>query len=152
MKLVIVAWCIALAGCGAASKQASTGAPPRAPVMAGPREGPHDEIDRLDQQIATAMAKDQLPMPPEAACTGAACAQAMEAIPQPLALTDPQCKPAKSDACGTSCDLSGSICKNADRICDLAKDLAGDDWAAQKCKSARQSCADSNKKCCTCML
>jgi hypothetical protein len=150
MKLVIAVWCIALAGCGAASKQSAAMPAPVAPQAVA--VSPRSEIEHLDHEITAAMTKDELPLPAEAGCTGAACAQAMEAIPQPLALTDPQCKPAKSDACGTSCDLSGSICKNADRICDLAKDLAGDDWAAQKCKSARQSCADSNKKCCTCML
>ena len=149
MRLVIALAVVALAACGG-SKQAAGAAPPVAPQMT--REAPHDEIAKLDQEIATAMGKDQLPLPAEATCTGAACPHAMEVAAQPLALTDPQCKRGSSEACETSCNLSGSICKNANRICELAKDMAGDDWAAQKCTSARKSCSDSNKKCCTCGL
>ncbi len=142
MKLVVALACIALAACGAAKKEAA-GAPPPQMVVPSVPENPHAEIERLDQDIATAMHKDQLTVLDVSA-------QAMESIPKPL--TGPQCKPARSDACDTSCDLSNSICKNADRICDLANGMAGDDWAATKCKSARQSCADANQKCCTCML
>ncbi len=140
MRLLLVVVCCV--GCAASKQSASAGAPP--PVspqmtMASPR----DEITRLDQEIRDAMGKDQLAVHE---------VEPMAATPQPLALTDPQCHPAKSDTCNASCDLSSSICKNADRICELAQQLAGDDWAAGRCKSARQSCADANKKCCTCML
>lgn len=142
MRFVALLCCVA--ACGAASKQAATsGSPPPQMVVPHAPENAHSEIERLDQEITTAMGKDQLPLPNVSA-------QAMEAIPQPL--TGPQCKPAKTEACDSSCDLSTSICKNADRICNLANDMAGDDWAANKCKSARQSCVDSNKKCCSCML
>lgn len=65
--------------------------------------------------------------------------------------TDATCKPAPSDTCNTSCTLSGSICKNKDRICELAKDLADDD-SIGKCNKATKTCKTAADKCCNCML
>ena len=71
---------------------------------------------------------------------------------QPTTQTDNTCRPAASETCTSSCKLSDSICKNADRICDLAKDLAPDEDAAAKCVKADKTCKTAHDKCCDCQL
>src|SRR5438477_181338 len=65
----------------------------------------HDDVEEAKLDPATA---NTLPMTQE---------------PNRTPQTDKTCKPAPSETCNTSCTLSGSICKNKDRICELAKDL-----------------------------
>jgi hypothetical protein len=36
-------------------------------------------------------------------------------------------------------------------ICELARQLAGDDWAAHKCESARAACQAAHDSCCACV-
>jgi len=64
--------------------------------------------------------------------------------------TDPLCKPAQTDACGTSCTLSASICRNAEKICTTAHDLPNDDWATQRCARANAICEAAHAQCCGC--
>lgn len=52
--------------------------------------------------------------------------------------------------CRDSCTLATSICSNAERICRLAADLAGDDWAAGKCSDAASVCRQATADCCDC--
>jgi len=52
--------------------------------------------------------------------------------------------------CQDVCTLADHICENADAICDLAEDLKDNDWAQRKCASAKASCKDGKKRCCTC--
>ena len=52
--------------------------------------------------------------------------------------------------CDDTCDLADAICDNAEAICNLAADLAGDDWAQQKCSSAKASCREAKQRCCNC--
>jgi hypothetical protein len=134
--------------CGGARPKTSA-APPSAAEL-GSRD-PHAEIEGLDRQIADEMARAQIAQPATAACTGAACAQAMS---QPFAapVDDPSCRPAASEKCTTTCTLATSICNNQQKICELAKQLEGDDWAAGKCESARQSCKAAHDSCCSCVL
>jgi hypothetical protein len=57
---------------------------------------------------------------------------------------------AVSEACQDVCVLADHICDNAEQICDLAMQLgANDSWAQDKCASAKASCRDAKKKCCT---
>lgn len=67
--------------------------------------------------------------PPDAACPAT--------VPEP-----PQCR--------DSCTLAISICSNAERICRLAEELAGDDWAAGKCADAAAVCRQATTDCCDC--
>lgn len=53
--------------------------------------------------------------------------------------------------CGDVCTLSDDICDNAERICTLADELGKDDqFAQEKCTSAKASCRESQQRCCDC--
>jgi hypothetical protein len=149
VKKLLAAWlCAGLVACAAASKQpmnAGSAPPPRAQTM--PADS-HAEIEQLSQQIDQQRAQMNLPSPapiePMAAHTSA-----QVPVPPPHA-EDTTCHPASSETCSTSCTLSDSICKNADSICKLADGMPGDDWAAGKCTTAKQTCGDAHKRCCEC--
>lgn len=53
-------------------------------------------------------------------------------------------------ACDDVCGLSEAICENAESICGIAAELAPDDWAEQKCNSAKASCREAKQRCCSC--
>ena len=53
-------------------------------------------------------------------------------------------------ACGDVCGLADAICDNAESICGIASELPGDDWAADKCDSAKASCREAKERCCAC--
>lgn len=143
--------CCAIAiACGGAQK---VGQSPQLTEPRGVRAGdPHAEIADLDRQIADELAKANVPQPATASCTGAACAEAMSQPFTTPSTADAQCRPANTDRCTSACTLSTSICSNQQKICDLAKQLAGDDWAAGKCESARASCQSAHDSCCSCVL
>lgn len=149
---VLLGACAAVAiACGAAlGPQAKLTAAPAAQDARG--GDPHAEIDVLDRQIADELAKAQVPSPAAATCTGAACAEAMSQPFMTPLVTDPQCHPASTDRCTGACTLSTSICSNQQKICDLANQLPGDDWAANKCESAKASCKAAHDNCCRCVL
>lgn len=53
--------------------------------------------------------------------------------------------------CNEVCNLSDDICDNAERICDLADELGkGDEYAQDKCTSAKASCREAQQRCCEC--
>jgi len=53
--------------------------------------------------------------------------------------------------CNDVCSLSDNICDNAEAICGIAAELGpGDDYAAQKCASAKASCREAKQQCCKC--
>jgi hypothetical protein len=138
-----------IAGC--AAKRAPESAP------ASGSADLHAQIDALDRQITDELSRAHITPPPAESCTGAACSAAMSqpfATPAPVSPNAPDatCHPAVSDHCQQTCTLSTSICANQDKICDLARQLAGDDWAANKCASARSSCQAAHETCCTCVL
>jgi hypothetical protein len=58
--------------------------------------------------------------------------------------------PSPPDGCVDVCGLADAICDNAERICDLAGELKGDDWAAGKCSDAKASCREATQRCCSC--
>jgi hypothetical protein len=141
----------ALVACAGGSPKTSAVAPATmAPEMApGDR---HAEIEALDRQITDELARAHVTPPAAPACRGDACATAMS---QPFAVpaaTDAACHPAASDKCTDVCTISTSICGNQQRICELAQQLAGDDWAANKCAAARASCQAAHDSCCSCLL
>jgi len=153
LAVLLVAACAGLAviaiACGGAQPKSAVQAP--SSPAAQSREDPHAQIDALDREIADDMAKAHLAPPPAATCSGAACAAAMSAPFATPTATDLQCHPAPTQRCTDACALSTSICNNQQKICDLAKQLPGDDWAANKCESARASCKAANDSCCTCL-
>lgn len=133
-------WLLCLiAGCSSAARPMATTAPAMAPTS----RDPHAEIERLSAQIDQQRSQMALPAP--------MAASAVEPMSVPITShTDNQCHPAQTQTCTDSCSISDSICDNAKKICDLANDLAGDTWAADKCSSATQTCKSSHEKCCAC--
>jgi hypothetical protein len=142
---------VALA-CGGARPRAATSAPSAEATDGTRAQGdPRAQIEALDREIANDMVKANLAPPATAPCSGAACAAAMSAPFVTPTATDLQCRPAPTQHCTDVCTLSTSICNNQQKICDLAKQMPGDDWAANKCESARASCKAANDSCCTCL-
>jgi len=152
LAALVAAGCALFAGalaCGGSRPKAAASAP--SSPAAQSTEDPRAQIEALDRDIASDMTKAHLPQPAIAACSGPACAAAMSAPFATPMTTDLQCHPAQTPRCTDLCTLSTSICNNQQKICDLAKQLPGDDWAANKCESARASCKASNESCCTCL-
>jgi hypothetical protein len=144
--LVAVACCAAIAACGGKQKSAAA---PGAEATSAPQvmpASPRDQIQELDDLIAADRGKLALEEPTDAMLQGAP-AQPLGAMPSSA---DPKCRTAASDTCKTSCTLSDSICSNADKICRLAQDMAGDAWAQNKCAKANKTCEASRTKCCGC--
>ena len=53
--------------------------------------------------------------------------------------------------CDDVCSLSDDICDNAEAICNIADDLGKDDeYAQDKCASAKASCREAKQRCCDC--
>jgi hypothetical protein len=106
----------------------------------------HAEIEQLDQAIDADRMSMQL-VEPALGEIGQAPTHPLGAMPH---TQDPKCRPAQSDTCKTSCTLSDSICSNANKICDLASSMPGDNWAMNKCAKANKTCESSRTKCCGC--
>ncbi len=151
ISLALAAACLAAIACGAGSARST--APPAAPsASAIPEVGPRDahaEIEELDRAISAKLASAQIP-PPVATCSGATCATAMNE-PFTTPASDPACRPPPGDRCSNLCTLSVSICRNQERICNLAQQLPDDEWAANKCTGARASCDAAHDACCGCI-
>jgi hypothetical protein len=90
----------------------------------------HGAVPQVENIHSSAMSGGTAPVAPTATCE----------IPK-----------GQSDTCKQSCTLSDSICANAKKICDLAGQMAGDAWAAQKCSDGNATCATAKKQCCECM-
>ena len=150
LGLVVAAAGAAAVGCAGGARKASAPTPAAtAPMELGDR---HAEIDALDREISEALARGHVTPQVTSSCRGASCAAAMSepfAVP---AATDATCHPAASDRCTDACAISTSICTNQQKICELAEQLVGDDWAANKCTSARASCQAARESCCHCAL
>jgi len=150
--LVLAAACLAAIACaaGGARSSARPAAPSATAMPAAAPGDPRAEIDALDHEITAELARAQI-SPPPATCSGATCASQMSepfSTPTP---GDPTCHPAASDHCSDACTLSTSICNNQQRICELARQLPGDDWAAGTCTRARTSCQAAHDACCGCV-
>jgi hypothetical protein len=140
--LAVFAWGVVVA-C-AAQHQATQA--PVAPVMEPGRATPHDQIEQLSNEIEAKRTQMGLPaQAPVAPLT--AHTVTMGQVPTSR---DASCHPAASQACTDSCNLSDSICSNAGKICDLANQLQGDAWAADKCSRAKATCDAAHAQCCGC--
>ncbi len=132
---------LAVAAC-AAHEYAAAPAPRTVPAEG--RDQPKARISSLDDHLGQSLGQLGLERPSNA--------EVMDAIqrggtPEPRACPAP---PPPTQACSDICTLAGSICDDAKRICDLAAQLAGDDWAAEKCESGRLSCEKASERCCNC--
>ena len=126
---------------------AAGGAAPSAPheVDPTPTAAGHSEIQTLADAIERERVEGSFAAPTPIQLQSPATPMA-----QAPSSTDATCKPAKTERCSSSCKLSDSICSNAKKICDLAKDMIGDDWAAKQCTKANATCETANTTCCNC--
>ena len=135
----------ALGACGGAhgSSAVTAGEPGTSPVLSvDPREA-HAEIEAL-------MERTQVDMDTLGATAG-------DPMTSPVPSTSPSeipqtCSPpaAPSSTCRDVVDLAHRVCDAASRICELAADLPGDDWAAGRCNAGAASCATAHQRSCDC--
>jgi len=116
-----------------------------------PRTGPmpgdnRDEITRLMADIDREKA-DQAAVPESA---GASCGADCQAVADAVHANDNACSPPPTQTCTDMCKLGTTICETKDKICNLASQMRGDQWAADKCTDATTSCTNAHDKCCTC--
>ena len=102
------------------------------------------EIERLDADIGARLSSAGQPKPTPDELT-AARPVSMDAAAKVCAPP-----PSPRAACVDVCTLGDSICDDAARICDLAAQLPGDPWAADKCAGGKASCERSRQRCCDC--
>jgi hypothetical protein len=147
VAVVIGAW---LAACGAAGARKTASEPAAQDSSAAGMTGrPTEEIRDLDAQIAQQMADLGLAPPSDAEVTDMMAQSSTPALPT-ASVVDSCEQPPQADGCGDVCTLADSICTNARRICDLADQLPGDDYAAQRCTAGRGSCDRAKTRCCDC--
>lgn len=149
------ACCALLFACASGGQKRSAAVSPSAADagMAPAPSSEHDEITRLEGEIDAELVKRSLPAASPPSCSGASCAQVSAAIPMGnfTRVEGPSCKAPVNETCKDSCTMSDSICKNAERICTIAKQLDGDTWANEKCVKGSESCTQSQKLCCSCL-
>ena len=143
-------WLIA---CGGVRQQRSASPPSAAETAADsggvPTGRPTEEIRDLDAQITQQLAQLGLNAPTDAEVVDMMAQSSTPALPESALASS--CQPAPSgDTCTDVCTLGDSICGNARRICDLADQLPGDDYAAQRCTAGRASCDRARTRCCGC--
>lgn len=136
-----------IAACGGAAPQKTMMSPAGATDAGGAtgvegRVTPHDQIQQLDDAIAADLATLGVPAPMPGDGGDAVL---------PMGHVVDACEaPPPAGTCGDVCTLADSICDNAGRICDLADDLPGDTWAAERCDAGKAACARASERCCGC--
>jgi hypothetical protein len=153
-QLAISAWLVAALIVGCASSQYSAKPSKIQREQQVPqvmRSDPHDEITQLDQQIEQERVTMGLGdrVTPMATCPDCPVAPVEPFAVRPSS-TELTCRPASNDGCRDICTISDSICINADKICSIAQQLAGDKWAADKCSTSKTTCEAAHAKCCGC--
>jgi hypothetical protein len=157
LGLLAGALCAIGIACAASQKPAAQAMPaaqeaaPSQADVAMPQTPRDQEIDRLAREIETQRVEAKLPLPEPSSCTGASCARIpAEAMSAGAQAPVHACRRDDSDTCKQSCTLADSICSNAKKICEIANELAGDDWAARKCADGSATCNAAKARCCDC--
>lgn len=131
MKRVLATLALVVVACATAPRKS-----------AGPDEiriAKRQQLIQLEAEIRSYRAELKLPPKPD---------PRYFQLPQPPAR--PQAQP-QSDKCIDACNLADYICQAAEDICRIAGELGNDDWANEKCESARASCAEARKNCQECV-
>lgn len=142
---IVLVFIVCSCGGGAAmytSKPESMEGVPTAPGNSPLPPDSRDRIQALEAELDRDRAQMQLPEPAPTSRPAEPYYQAPE--------TDSRCRLVQTSACTTSCSLSASICKNAEKICDIAHELPNDTVATQKCARANLICEAAHTKCCSC--
>jgi hypothetical protein len=159
----------ALGACAAASKSPQTAAPAAMEPLGERASDPRTEIDRLWDEIAMWQgqgsatgedASDPVSMSSGAegaggsegagGAGGTGTMRGSERGAERAAGLCPDQGEGAAPLCSDVCVLAGSICDNADSICRIAGDLAGDTWAEGRCQKARTACERATERCCAC--
>jgi hypothetical protein len=145
-KRARVAGAIALAAllgaCGGAMQKPASAEPSPAVLSADPRQA-HAEIDTLMQRTDADMATlGATPASPMSAPTPATAAHAIPGTCAPPPDPSPTCRDVQT--------IAERVCDAATRICELAADLPGDDWATGRCNASTASCATAHQRSCDC--
>ena len=125
------------AGAAPASEDATMAARPGDPRL--------DEILARDTEIRTMRGELGLSTDPALSERNA-----WRAVPLSRAIETCSGPTTDSPKCEDVCNLADHICENADAICRIADDLTGNEWAEDKCSSAKVSCKDGKERCCAC--
>lgn len=135
-----------LAACGGAKPQATA----REPVAGMDSRQVHDpRIEDLDRQITEQMEELGLAPPSDTELTEMMVGHATPALPMGE-LAESCSTPPPAGDCEDVCTTGDLICDNARAICDLASEMSGDAWAAQRCASGQESCDRAKERCCGC--
>jgi hypothetical protein len=116
-----------------------------APQQLGTVDGRHQEITALWTQIRQWRLDARLAVEPSPALVDELAAVTAADVAATCELAEPT-----AGTCREICDLGDAICDNASAICRIADDLPGDDWARDKCDSAKASCREAEERCCAC--
>lgn len=110
-----------------------------------PRDTAHAEILSYDQDIRAWRSDLKLSLTPD---ERKVITMHQEPVQKPPAL------PAAGvgEICLDVCDLATRICEAQEHICKIAGELgAEDEWAAEKCDSAKVSCKEAKGRCESCL-
>lgn len=140
---VVAAGLVACAAAGRAPQKTSMA--PAGADAATPLSGRPDELRARIAELDAAITRDLGAAQVEA--PDAATAAQMAATP--FADLRINCDHTPSERCQDVCTLSASICDNAESICDLAAQLPGDAWAAERCGAAKAACQRATERCCS---
>ncbi len=146
MRRILLVSFLLVAACGGQQPRAATTEPSTAGLDSRQTHDPR--IVDLDRQIAEQLEELGLAPPTDPELTEMMVSHSTPALPRSeLAET---CSAPPTDDCGDVCSTGDLICDNARAICDLAGELAGDDWAARRCAAGQESCDRARERCCDC--
>lgn len=109
--------------------------------MASYSNDPREAIAQLSAEISDLRESRGMAREPSAAPIRAA-----HDAPVPSAVTVESTSGA-SDVCRPTCTIASNICRNSAKICKLATELDGDEWADEKCDSGKVSCKEAKTAC-----
>jgi hypothetical protein len=131
--------------CGARGERSSTRA--AVPSSIGPHDREKQDIQDLWMQIREWRVEMQWGTEPPRALIRQYRNQSVHQLRVCPANPQPQ-----TNTCRDVCNISEAICDNAESICRIAGQLAGDSWAQEKCENAKASCKEATERCCKCVL
>jgi len=141
--LLAGAVCAGLIACASSPMQQAPATSPHTGPMPGDS---HEQIVQWMTDIDRAKT-DQAAVPASAATS---CGPGCEAVADAVHTNDNTCSPPPTQTCTDVCKLGTTICDTKDKICNLAGQMHGDQWAADKCTDATASCTSAHEKCCSC--
>jgi hypothetical protein len=117
------------------------------PTASGPppplTDDPSTQLEQLHADLVerrNALRLPSPPPPPDDTC------EPVCKIDEPPAA----CPPGTGSACAGICTQADATCNDAVKICDIARQLKTEAWAAGRCHDASATCAEARQACCGC--